>query len=85
VQACQPDRADGWASVSRLTTLALAEELDRRAKVAELDAYLADPEAEDGPVAEDLAGAAEWADQLTRPSERTPVSRSLAKRPGRSA
>jgi Arc/MetJ family transcription regulator len=75
-------------NVSRLTTLALADELDRRAKVAELDAYLADLEAEYGPVAaEDLAEAAEWADQLTAPPplDRTPGSSPRSKRRERSA
>jgi hypothetical protein len=60
-------------NVSRLAAAALAEELDRRAKVAALDAYLAEMDAEFGPVPEsDLAAAAAWADQLTasRPAAR---------------
>jgi Post-segregation antitoxin CcdA len=52
-------------NVSRLASAALVEELDRRAKIAALDAYLAEQEAEFGPVpASDLEAAAVWADQL---------------------
>ena len=52
-------------NVSRLAAAALAEELDRRAKVAELDAYLAELDAEFGPVPpEELAAAAQWADRI---------------------
>lgn len=75
-------------NVSRLTALALVDELDRRAKVAELDAYLAELDAEYGPVpAEELAEAAQWADQLTAPQMTEPTSGSSprSKRPARSA
>jgi post-segregation antitoxin (ccd killing protein) len=52
-------------SVSRLAAVALAEELDRRAKVAALDAYLAEMDAELGPVPEaELEQAAAWADEV---------------------
>ncbi|MCZ2821031.1 type II toxin-antitoxin system CcdA family antitoxin [Modestobacter sp. VKM Ac-2977] len=52
-------------NVSALTTAALAEELDRRAKVAALDAYLADLERVHGPVAEDeVAAARVWVGDL---------------------
>ncbi|HVQ95776.1 MAG TPA: type II toxin-antitoxin system CcdA family antitoxin [Mycobacteriales bacterium] len=52
-------------NVSRLTAAALTEELNRLAKIAELDAYLAELEAEHGPVpAEELAAADAWAAQL---------------------
>jgi predicted transcriptional regulator len=52
-------------NVSRLAAAALVEELDRRAKIAALDAYLAEQEAEFGPVpASELEAAAEWADRL---------------------
>ncbi|MCP9490057.1 MAG: type II toxin-antitoxin system CcdA family antitoxin [Solirubrobacteraceae bacterium MAG38_C4-C5] len=52
-------------NVSRVSALALAEELDRRAKTAELDAYLSRLDAELGPVAEDERTAArEWADRV---------------------
>jgi post-segregation antitoxin (ccd killing protein) len=52
-------------NVSRIATAALAEELDRRAKVAALDAYLAEMDAELGPAPEaDQREAAVWADRL---------------------
>jgi hypothetical protein len=52
-------------NVSRLTASALAEELDRRAKLTELDTYLAELDTELGPVsAKDLQAAAEWADRI---------------------
>jgi hypothetical protein len=52
-------------NVSRLAAAALAEELDRRAKVAALDAYLAEMDAEFGPVPDaELREAAAWADGL---------------------
>jgi len=50
-------------NVSRLAAAALAEELDRRAKIDELDAYLADLDNELGPVPQhELKAAREWAD-----------------------
>jgi predicted transcriptional regulator len=60
-------------NVSRLAATALAEELDRRAKIAALNAYLAEMDAEFGPVPqEEREQAAAWADQLatSRPSVR---------------
>jgi post-segregation antitoxin (ccd killing protein) len=52
-------------NVSRVAALALAEELERRAKVAEPDAYLSGLDAELGPTSEDERLAArEWADTL---------------------
>ena len=49
--------------VSRLAAAALAEELDRRVKLSELDAYLADLENQLGPVPpHELRAAREWAD-----------------------
>jgi len=52
-------------NISRLATLALSSELDRQAKVAELDAYLAQLEHELGPVSTDEAiEAAEWAARI---------------------
>jgi hypothetical protein len=52
-------------NVSRLAASALSEELDRRARVAELDAYLAELDAELGPVPpQERADAAEWADRV---------------------
>lgn len=51
-------------NVSRVTAAALAEELDRRAKIAALDGYLRELDVELGPVssAERIA-AEEWADR----------------------
>ena len=52
-------------NVSRLAAAALAAELERRAKVAELDAYLADLDAELGPIPrQESVAAREWADQV---------------------
>lgn len=63
-------------SVSRLAAAALAEELDRRAKAAALDAYLAEMDAELGPVPEpELQQAAAWADEIM-------ASQPVAKRSG---
>jgi predicted transcriptional regulator len=63
-------------NVSRIAAEALAEELDRRAKIAALDAYLAEMDAELGPVPEaDQQKAAAWADALVAgnpPSKRAP-------------
>ena len=60
----QRARAAGL-NVSRIASAALANELDRRDKVAALDAYLAGLEAELGPpTAAELAEAAEWADRV---------------------
>ncbi|WP_210414916.1 type II toxin-antitoxin system CcdA family antitoxin [Microlunatus elymi] len=63
-----PDEVLGRAraaglNVSQLATAALAEELDRRAKIAELDRYLRDLDAELGPIpADDEDAARAWAD-----------------------
>jgi post-segregation antitoxin (ccd killing protein) len=52
-------------NVSRLAAAALAAELERRAKVAALDAYLAELDAEFGPIPQQESVAArEWADQV---------------------
>jgi hypothetical protein len=52
-------------NISRLAATALAEELDRRAKISELDAYLADLDNELGPVPQhELKAAREWADAI---------------------
>jgi len=67
-------------NVSRLASSALSEELERRAKIAELDAYLAELEAELGPVsAQDLAAAAQWADRIAPPVEGRPSASSSAR------
>ena len=66
-------------NVSRLAAAALADELDRRAKLAELDAYLAELDAEFGPVPEpELAAAREWADRALPSSGRHPGARRQA-------
>ena len=53
-------------NVSRLAAAALAEELARRAKIAALDAYLAELDAELGPIPQaERDAAAAWADQVT--------------------
>lgn len=68
-------------NISRLAAAALAEELDRRAKIAELDAYLAGLDTELGPVPQhELAAAREWADRVLQPRQEhareTPTARS---------
>ena len=68
-----PDHLLGQAraaglNISRLAAAALAEELDRRAKIGELDAYLADLDNELGPVPQhELRAAQEWADAILPP------------------
>ena len=60
----EPARAAGL-NVSRLASAAVAEELDRRAKIAALDAYLAQRHAELGPAPEgELKEAADWVDGI---------------------
>lgn len=57
-------------NVSRVAAAALAEELDRRAKLAELDAYLAELDAQLGPIpADEMTQARQWVDGL-RPTAR---------------
>ena len=71
-------------NVSRVAAAALGEELDRQAKIAALNAYLAELDEELGPVPENEAAAAkEWADRtLARVAEPgTPADA----RPSRSA
>lgn len=72
-------------NVSRLAAAALVEELDRLAKIAALDAYLAELDAEFGPVPDaELEEAAVWADGLV--AGRRPVKRAgSGSRPARSA
>ena len=56
--------------VSRITTTALLEELDRRAKVDALDTYLATLETELGPVSdEEAAAATQWVDCVANRDE----------------
>jgi predicted transcriptional regulator len=67
-------------NVSRLAAAALADELDRQAKLGELDAYLADLDAELGPVPQhELKAAREWADSVL------PAGRGGSARQARSA
>jgi hypothetical protein len=59
-------------NVSHLAQQAVASELDRLAKVAALDAYLAELEAERGPTSEsERADARAWAEQVLAPSNGT--------------
>lgn len=54
-------------NVSRLASSAVAFELDRLRKIAMLDVYLADMEAELGPIsAEEQAKADEWVDRVLK-------------------
>ena len=56
-------------NVSRVATAALVDELERRAKIAALDAHLARLETELGPIPSDeQQAAARWADGLLRPA-----------------
>lgn len=58
-------------NVSRLSAIALAEELDRRARIAELDAYLSRLDTELGPTtAEDRLEAQQWADRMLPDGDR---------------
>lgn len=65
-------------NISRAAAAGLIEELDRVAKIAELDAYLSVLESELGPVTDrERADATEWADRLDTPEAR-PRRRSRA-------
>ena len=56
-------------NVSQLAQRAVAAELTRMAKLAELDTYLAELEAELGPTSDrDRAEAQAWADKIVGPS-----------------
>lgn len=56
-------------NVSGLAAAALAGELDRRAKIVELDAYLAELHTELGPIPEaERVQARAWADRLLPPA-----------------
>ena len=63
-------------NVSRIASTALAAELDRIAKIASLDAYLADLEARLGPVPpQDEADAEAWADRVLGVTPDRPATR----------
>jgi len=52
-------------NVSRLAAVALAAELDRRAKITELDVYLADLDVDLGPIPQQESVAVRgWADRV---------------------
>lgn len=52
-------------NISRLSASALSQELDRRVKIAALDSYLGELDAELGPIStSEQAAAQEWADQV---------------------
>jgi post-segregation antitoxin (ccd killing protein) len=57
-------------NISQLAQFAVAAELTRLAKIAQLDAYLAELEAELGPTSDrERAEAKEWADRVLKPSK----------------
>jgi len=58
-------------NISQLAQQAVASELARLAKVAELDAYLAELDAELGPISDrERADAQVWADKILGPAKR---------------
>lgn len=60
-------------NVSRLASSAIEAELSRRLKIAELEAYLAELDAELGPPTEEATAAAEaWVDRLVAGSHASP-------------
>ncbi|MHB1446257.1 MAG: type II toxin-antitoxin system CcdA family antitoxin [Acidimicrobiales bacterium] len=60
---------DAGLNVSQLAQAAIGAELTRLAKIAELDAYLAELGAEAGPTSDgDRADAAAWADRVLGPT-----------------
>lgn len=66
-------------NISRISSSALADELDRHDKVAALDRYLSDLEAEVGPVsADERAAARDWADRNFGDAETDAPSRRTA-------
>jgi hypothetical protein len=63
-------------NISRVASLGLADEIDRQAKIRELDAYLADLDAYLGPVPQhEIRAAQEWADAVL-PAGRGPAAAS---------
>ena len=76
VNITMPDELHGRAkqaglNISHVAQQAVAEELARLAKVAALDAYLAELDAELGPISDrDRAEAEAWADKVMGPDSR---------------
>lgn len=63
-------------NVSRVSASALSEELDRRAKIAELDAYLKRLDAELGPTStEERVDARRWVDDVLARREQSTSER----------
>lgn len=63
-------------NVSRIASTALAAELERIAKIASLDTYLADLEARLGPIPpQDEADAEAWADRVLAADPAPPTKR----------
>ncbi len=63
-------------NVSRVASMALADEIDRQVKIRELDAYLADLDAQLGPVPpHEIRAARDWADTVL-PAGRGPAAAS---------
>jgi hypothetical protein len=59
-------------NISKLAQQALTDELDRLDKIAAVDRYLAELEAEEGPIdPKELAEAEAWADRVFGPAERS--------------
>lgn len=57
-------------NISKLTRDAIIQELERLAKIAELEKYLAEMEAELGPIdEEDQARADAWVERMLNPSD----------------
>jgi post-segregation antitoxin (ccd killing protein) len=57
-------------NISKLARDSIADELDRRAKIAAVDEYLAELEAELGPIgAQEQAAADAWADEVFGPRQ----------------
>jgi hypothetical protein len=55
-------------NISQLAARAISDELNRRSKLAEFDAYLVEMQAEFGPVdPQKMAEAEEWADRVVGP------------------
>lgn len=70
-----PDEILRWAkdaelNISKLARDAILEELDRRAKIAALDSYLEELEAEQGPISDDdQARANAWVERMLGASD----------------